>query len=353
MRKPLYAMPEAEARRLFEQADTLHLATTTPDGRPVLRVVHGVVLPDGSIAYHGGRKGEKAECLGREVVLSVERLAAIIPSTVFDPELACPATTYYRSAQLHGVLEELQAPEERARALQALMERLQPEGGYAPITADHPHYARVLAGLQIVRVAPTRLVGKAKLGQNRRPDQLRDVAALLWERGRPGDLEALVHLLRANPEAPLPEALQAREGLRLLPWLDAGQREEAAALVATTDWSQDVTAAELTAALEASSALVGIAEEATGRLIGTARAISDGTRHAWIYDVVVAPEHRRRGVGTRMMALLLDHPAVRRAREVRLTTRDAEHLYARLGFEHRERLTIRPWRSIEMTLYRA
>lgn len=351
MRKPLYAMPEAEALALFRASPTLHLATTTPEGSPVLRVVHGVVLEDGSITYHGGRKGEKASCLGREAVLSVEQAVATIPSTVFDPELACPATTYYRSAQVHGRLEEIEAPAARAAALQALMERLQPEGGYAPITADDPRYARTLAGLHIIRVVPTRVSGKAKLGQNRRPEQVQEVMAFLWRRGLPGDPEAIVHVQRANPAAAPPAALQGPAGLRLLPWLDARQRAAALELVAGVDWTRDATRAELAAALASSSALVGVEEAATGRLIATARAISDGTRHAWIYDVVVEASWRQRGVGEALMGLLLEHPAVRQAREVRLTTRDAEGFYERLGFARREALRYRPWRSVEMTLH--
>jgi len=68
-----------------------------------------------------------------------------------------------------------------------------------------------------------------------------------------------------------------------------------------------------------------------GALVGSARAVSDG-RTAWIYDVVVAPAQRGRGLGKRLTALLLDHPAVRGAPMVMLKTRDAQGLYARFGF---------------------
>jgi GNAT superfamily N-acetyltransferase len=59
--------------------------------------------------------------------------------------------------------------------------------------------------------------------------------------------------------------------------------------------------------------------------------MADG-RGAWIYDVVVEQGWRGRGLGKRLFALALDHPAVRRCAFVKLDTRDAQELYARFGF---------------------
>ncbi len=80
----------------------------------------------------------------------------------------------------------------------------------------------------------------------------------------------------------------------------------------------------------AASAWVG-ARAPDGTLVASARALSDG-KVAWIYDVVVASPLRGRGLGKRLMTLLLDHPAVRGAARVKLDTRDAQELYARFGF---------------------
>src|SRR5690349_6175056 len=43
-----------------------------------------------------------------------------------------------------------------------------------------------------------------------------------------------------------------------------------------------------------------------GRLVGVARAITDGEYHALIYDVAVHPEYQRQGLGRRIMRNLLD-----------------------------------------------
>lgn len=37
-----------------------------------------------------------------------------------------------------------------------------------------------------------------------------------------------------------------------------------------------------------------------GRLVGAARAISDGEYYAGIYDVIIAPEYQRQGIGRRI-----------------------------------------------------
>jgi predicted GNAT family N-acyltransferase len=90
-----------------------------------------------------------------------------------------------------------------------------------------------------------------------------------------------------------------------------------------------------------------LARDADERVVAFARALSDG-KVAWVYDVIVAPSSRDTGVGATLMRLLLDHPAVRTARHVRLTTRDAMRFYARLGFIDCADVRRHPWKSTEM-----
>ena len=49
-----------------------------------------------------------------------------------------------------------------------------------------------------------------------------------------------------------------------------------------------------------------IVAEAEGAVIGMGRAISDGVSDAYIQDVTVIPDHRRRGIGTRIVSAILD-----------------------------------------------
>lgn len=84
----------------------------------------------------------------------------------------------------------------------------------------------------------------------------------------------------------------------------------------------------------------------------TARAISDGSKYAWVYDVMVAPNWQGRGIGKTLMRLLLGHPRVRDSMAVFLSTRDAQDLYAKFGFLDRALLPPKPYPSTEMILRR-
>ncbi len=330
MRSEHYRMDAAEARRLLAEADVVHLAGVTAEGRPVLRALHPVTMGE-ALYFHASPSGEKTALVGRPVVVQAETLVARIPSWFVDPERACPATTYFRSVQAHGVLEAVDALDEKAAALQALMARRQPEGGYVPIAADGPLYRAAVKNLLVLRLVPERVDGKAKLGQNRSPEQITRVLAELWRRGDPGDVEALELVAAANPEARKPACLYGPLGTTLSARRDPETIEAALALVDGEYWTEGVPVAGRRVALERSLAWVG-AFTPEGRLVAMARAASDGARFAWIADVVVAAELRGHGLGTAVTRALLDHPAVREVRRLMLGTRDAEAVYARLGF---------------------
>jgi len=71
-------------------------------------------------------------------------------------------------------------------------------------------------------------------------------------------------------------------------------------------------------------------------VVGTARALSDGVKTAYVADVAIAPAWRGRGLGRALVTRLLEHPALRRAQRIDLMTRDAGPFYAGLGFERIE-----------------
>ena len=330
MRRTEFEMAPAAARAFLASQATFHLASTTPDGAPLLRALHGVVVDD-YLAFHSAPKGEKTGVVGRAAVAVAEEVIATVPSTFFDPIKACPATTYYRSVAVHGDVEELVEPALKARALQALMEALQPGGGYRPITHADPLYRAQVNGLLVAGIRLDRVAGKAKLAQNRKPAEVTELLAALWRRGEPGDPRALELIRAANPAAPPPDFLVAPAGVTLHPWLPAADADAVAALLAGTYWNQGFTAAQLAAAQRGSTAWVGARDDA-GAIIGSVRAISDGAKRGWIYDVIVAPAWRGRGVGQALTRLVLDHPALRATATVMLGTRDAQALYARFGF---------------------
>jgi ribosomal protein S18 acetylase RimI-like enzyme len=76
-----------------------------------------------------------------------------------------------------------------------------------------------------------------------------------------------------------------------------------------------------------------------GRLVGVARAISDGEREALIVGVAVRPSHQRRGIGTAMMRALMQD--VSRTAMI-LTCEEDENVafYEKLGFRTHKRTMV-------------
>ena len=68
-----------------------------------------------------------------------------------------------------------------------------------------------------------------------------------------------------------------------------------------------------------------------GEQIGVARVLTDTVATSYLCDVVVDPGRRAEGVGTWMMARILEHPHVRDTKMV-LVTKDAAEFYRKLGF---------------------
>lgn len=314
---------------LFSNAAAFHLAGVGDDGAVVLRTLHGVV-DDGWLCFHAAPAGEKTSLVGRPVVVSVEEEVARLPSTFFDAERACPATTLFRAAQAKGVLQAIDAPERKARVLQRLMEKLQPEGGAVPISAEHPLYRAAVKGLLIAGLPLEHVSCKAKLAQNKSAEVRTRLLERLWERGLPGDPRAIELIRDANPDTPLPDFLVAPPGLSLHVAPAPFWFEQISPLIRDAYWVAGLSDEVLIDAHRHSSAWIGLCSR--GALIGTARAISDRAREAWIFDVFVAPGRRRHGLGQLLMRTLLAHPAIRACRRVRLGTRDAVSLYQRFGF---------------------
>lgn len=350
-RERFFRMAQSEAETLLAAAPTVQLAATTASGAPLLRTLHSVVV-DGALCFHAAPVGEKREALGRHVVIAAEEIVASIPSWFVDERAACPATTLYRSVQLHGTLAAIERAADKARVLQALMEKYQPEGGHARIdaaTSDFSElYQKQVDAIWIGCVPLAHLDGKAKLAQNRSPEERARLCEKLWARGAPGDARAIELVRAANPDMPTPAFLRTRLPLTLHCALEARDVDAAVELLAFEYWNVDEhPRARIAGAIAGSTAFVG-ARDGDGRLVACARALADGHKYAWIYDVVVAPPWRRAGLGAEVVRLLLDHPSVRGAAAVWLRTRDAQPFYRKLGFVDAGELPPKSYTSTNM-----
>jgi N-acetylglutamate synthase-like GNAT family acetyltransferase len=126
---------------------------------------------------------------------------------------------------------------------------------------------------------------------------------------------------------------------------------EAVDLLRDSYWNAGVPDERIARAQLGATAWVG-AVDGEGKMIATARAISDGAKWAGIFDVMVHPDWRGRQLGEAVMKLLLEHPRVRHVRRVWLGTRDAQTFYARLGFSEGKMIPRRPYPTTEMVLER-
>lgn len=78
-----------------------------------------------------------------------------------------------------------------------------------------------------------------------------------------------------------------------------------------------------------------------GRMIGFARALSDGLALAYLADVYVHPEHRGHGLGVALVRLMIDDGPGAEFRWM-LHTADAHGLYAKFGFAEPTTVLERP-----------
>jgi GNAT superfamily N-acetyltransferase len=96
-------------------------------------------------------------------------------------------------------------------------------------------------------------------------------------------------------------------------------------------WGRSRTRADFEAQLATAWRVVGVYEADSGRLVGFARAISDGVAYAYLSDVFVASDARGNGLGKELVATMVDRGPGARFRWS-LHTSDAHGLYRQYGF---------------------
>ena len=164
------------------------LALITPQGTP-LQVPLNFVHRSGQLYFHGSLAGEKVATVKQNGTASflVVDAHALLPSTFFDPENACPATQFFKSVLVKGQVRLVEDPAEKAEALQALMTKLQPAGGYDPISSENPRYQAALRGVAVFAMSMDSVSGKFKLGQNLSPELADRIMEELEQRNAPED----------------------------------------------------------------------------------------------------------------------------------------------------------------------
>jgi len=149
------------------------------NGYPQIIPMNFVFLND-AIYMHSHVKGEKLDNISKnnKVGFEADRELEFLPSYFEDPHNAGLADTLYISVVIKGNASIVSNKEEKTIALNGLMKKYQPEGGYEPIKPDMD----VLKGVEVIKIVPGSLRGKYKIGQNMDMKSRIDLARQILER---------------------------------------------------------------------------------------------------------------------------------------------------------------------------
>lgn len=147
------------------------------------------VFINNTVYMHSHIRGEKLDNIRRnqKVGFEVDKSLEFLPSYFSDPIDASLADTLYISVVIKGNASIVSDKKEKTNALNGLMKKYQPEGGYEPIKPDMD----VLKEVEVIRIIPESLNGKYKIGQNMDMKSRIDLAKQILERNSPTAKETL------------------------------------------------------------------------------------------------------------------------------------------------------------------
>ena len=167
---------------------TGRISSIDEDGYPQIIPMNFVFISD-VIYMHSHVRGEKLDNIRRnqKVGFEVDKNLEFLPSYFSDPTDASLADTLYISVVIKGNASIVSDKEEKTTALNGLMKKYQPEGGYEPIKPEMD----VLDEVVVIKIVPKSLRGKYKIGQNMNMKSRIDLAKQILERNTPTAKETL------------------------------------------------------------------------------------------------------------------------------------------------------------------
>ena len=167
---------------------TGRISSIDENGFPQIIPMNFVFISD-AVYVHSHIRGEKLDNIRRnqKVGFEVDKSLEFLPSYFSDPTDASLADTLYISVVIKGNASIVSDKEEKTNALNGLMKKYQPEGGYEPIKPDMD----VLKEVEVIKIIPESLRGKYKIGQNMDMKSRIDLAKQILERNSPTAKETL------------------------------------------------------------------------------------------------------------------------------------------------------------------
>jgi uncharacterized protein len=143
-----------------------------------------------SLCFHGSKEGRKMELIAKNprASFSVVKPLSLIPSYFSNTRSASPATQFFISAHITGWIEIVTDADLKCLMLTALMQKLQPEGGYDAIEASNPIYTKMIEQTGLLRLTPESISLKVKVGQNLSEERKKSLIEKLHKRGNKLDL---------------------------------------------------------------------------------------------------------------------------------------------------------------------
>jgi len=166
----------------LNQQETGRVSSIDKDGFPQIIPMNFVYAND-AIYMHSHPKGEKLENISKnqKVGFEVDQSLEFLPSYFTSPTDASQADTLYISVVIKGKATLVSDPKEKTRALNDLMKKYQPEGGYEKLTHD----MKVVEEVAIIKVVPVTMRGKYKIGQHWDKKTRLEIAKKILERNSP------------------------------------------------------------------------------------------------------------------------------------------------------------------------
>lgn len=166
----------------LNKQETGRICSIDKDGYPQIIPMNFVFVND-VVYMHSHTKGEKLENIkqNNKVGFEVDQSIDFLPSYFTHPTDASQADTLYISVVIKGTGIIVNDRKEKTLALNSLMKKYQPEGGYEGISPE----MKVVDEVAIIKVVPTTMRGKYKVGQHLEKKSRLEVAKKLLERNTP------------------------------------------------------------------------------------------------------------------------------------------------------------------------
>src|ERR671921_949252 len=151
------------------------------------------VYHDGAVYMHSHPFGEKLDNIRRnpKVGFEVDKHICFLPSYYFHPNDASQADTLYISVVIKGTAYIVEDNEEKAKALNGLMEKYQKEGKYEILDSFMPSVHEVA----VIKIVPKEMRGKYKIGQHWAPAYRLKMAKHIFKREEKKFAEAILNTM--------------------------------------------------------------------------------------------------------------------------------------------------------------